>query len=200
MHSLTQGTVRHGPVFPVVPRGYRRIRSGLRERVHQGHVTCTCGRARTRLIAPLVHPQYSGVMSKRRNRHGRGQRGPVVLPRVYGGRIDRIDPTDAEFFTACLAEAVRQVQRSCPGILDNVIVGAEDVPAMPGWTEERVPLSSAVDGSDDSPARVVIYRRPLELRTASRRGLAILVHRTLVEQLSALTGLPVEKSDPDIDE
>ena len=85
-------------------------------------------------------------MSKRRNRHGRGQRGPVVLPRVYGGRIDRIDPTDAEFFTACLAEAVRQVQRSCPGILDNVIVGAEDVPAMPGWTEERVPLSSAVDG------------------------------------------------------
>lgn len=70
---------------------------------------------------------------------------------------------------------------------------------MPDWTEERVPLSSAVDGSDDSPARVVIYRRPLELRTASRRGLAILVHRTLVEQLSALTGLPVEKIDPDID-
>ena len=139
-------------------------------------------------------------MSKRRNRHGRGQRGPVVLPRAYGGRIDRIDPNDAEFFTACLAEAVRQVQRSCPGILDNVVVGAEDVPTMPDWTEERVPLSSAVDGSDDSPARVVIYRRPLELRTASRRGLAILVHRTLVEQLSALTGLPVEKIDPDIDD
>ena len=186
MHSLTQGTVRHGPVFPVVPRGYRRIRSGLRERVHQGHVTCTCGRARTRLIAPLVHPQYSGVMSKRRNRHGRGQRGPVVLPRVYGG--------------GGRAPTKGQVQRSCPGILDNVIVGAEDVPAMPGWTEERVPLSSAVDGSDDSPARVVIYRRPLDLRTASRRGLAILVHRTLVEQLSALTGLPVEKIDPDIDD
>ncbi|QQY15134.1 metallopeptidase family protein [Cutibacterium avidum] len=139
-------------------------------------------------------------MSKRRNRHGRGPRGPVVLPRAHGGRIDRIDPTNAEFFTACLAEAVRQVQGSCPGVLDNVVVGAEDVPTMPDWTEGRVPLSSAVDGTDDSPARVVIYRRPLELRTASRRGLAILVHRTLVEQLSALTGLPVEEIDPSIDD
>ncbi|GAE73793.1 hypothetical protein JCM18916_3347 [Cutibacterium acnes JCM 18916] len=37
-------------------------------------------------------------MSKRRNRHSRGHRGPVVLPRSYGGRIDRVDPTHAEFF------------------------------------------------------------------------------------------------------
>ncbi|MDO4413341.1 metallopeptidase family protein [Cutibacterium sp.] len=139
-------------------------------------------------------------MSKRRNRHGRGPRGPVVLPRAHGGRIDRINPTDAEFFTTCLAEAVGKVQWSCPGILDDVVVGAEDVPTMPEWTEGQVPLSSAVDGSNDSPARVVLYRRPLELRVASRRGLAILVHRTLVEQLSALTGLPVEKIDPSIDD
>ena len=155
------------------------------------------------LIALCCQPQYSGGMSKRRNRHGRGQRGPVVLPRSYGGRIDRIDPTHAEFFTACLAQAVQQVQMSwmsCPGILDNVVVGAEDVPTMPDWTEGRVPLSSAVDRSDQSPAKVVIYRRPLELRTASRRGLAILVHRTLVEQLSALTGTPVETIDPSIDD
>lgn len=155
------------------------------------------------LIALCCQPQYSGGMSKRRNRHSRGQRGPVVLPRSYGGRIDRIDPTHAEFFTACLAQAVQQVQMSwmsCPGILDNVVVGAEDVPTMPDWTEGRVPLSSAVDRSDQSPAKVVIYRRPLELRTASRRGLAILVHRTLVEQLSALTGTPVETIDPSIDD
>ncbi|MES8200657.1 metallopeptidase family protein [Cutibacterium acnes] len=139
-------------------------------------------------------------MSKRRNRHSRGQRGPVVLPRSYGGRIDRVDPTHAEFFTACLTQAVQQVHMSCPGILDNVVVGAEDVPTMPDWTEGRVPLSSAVDGSEHSPAKIVIYRRPLELRMASRRGLAILVHRTLVEQLSALTGTPVETIDPSIDD
>ncbi|WCC79388.1 metallopeptidase family protein [Cutibacterium equinum] len=139
-------------------------------------------------------------MSKRRNRHGRGQRGPVVLPRAHGGRIERIDPTKAEFFMTCLAEAVDQVQGSCPGILDDAVIGAEDVPTMPDWTQGRVPLSSAVDRQDDSPARVVMYRRPLELRATSRRGLAILVHRTLVEQLSALTGLPVEKIDPSIDE
>lgn len=151
-------------------------------------------------VALRAQPQYSGGMSKRRNRHSRGQRGPVVLPRSYGGRIDRVDPTHAEFFTACLTQAVQQVHMSCPGILDNVVVGAEDVPTMPDWTEGRVPLSSAVDGSEHSPAKIVIYRRPLELRTASRRGLAILVHRTLVKQLSALTGTPVETIDPSIDD
>ena len=112
----------------------------------------------------------------------------------------RVDPTHAEFFTVCLTQAVQQVHMSCPGILDNVVVGAEDVPTMPDWTEGRVPLSSAVDDSEHSPAKIVIYRRPLELRTASRRGLAILVHRTLVEQLSALTGTPVETIDPSIDD
>lgn len=93
-------------------------------------------------------------MSKRRNRHSRGHRGPVVLPRSYGGRIDRVDPTHAEFFTVCLTQAVQQVHMSCPGILDNVVVGAEDVPTMPDWTEGRVPLSSAVDDSEHSPPKL----------------------------------------------
>ena len=188
MHSLTQRTVRHTLVLAQLPRGRRTDTS----------VFLRCA-ANPLLITLSSPPQYSGGMSKRRNRHSRGQRAPVVLPRSYGGRIDRIDTTHAEFFTACLAQAVQQVQMSCPGILDNVVVGAEDVPTMPDWTEGRVPLSSAVDGCEHSPARVVIYRRPLELRTASRRGLAILVHRTLIEQLSALTGTPVETIDPSLD-
>jgi hypothetical protein len=43
----------------------------------------------------------------------------------------------------------------------------------------------------------VIYRRPLEHRAMSRRGLRILVYRTIVEQLSALTGRSVDEIDPD---
>ena len=43
----------------------------------------------------------------------------------------------------------------------------------------------------------MVYRRPLEHRAASRRGLQILVYRTIVEQLSALTGLSVDEIDPD---
>ena len=44
---------------------------------------------------------------------------------------------------------------------------------------------------------MVVYRRPLEHRAASRRGLRILVYRTIVEQLSALTGRSVDEIDPD---
>ena len=61
----------------------------------------------------------------------------------------------------------------------------------------RVPLAAAVDAVPDQPARVVVFRRPLEHRAASRRGLRILVYRTIVEQLSALTGRSVDEIDPE---
>jgi len=54
-----------------------------------------------------------------------------------------------------------------------------------------------VEASGARPAQVVVYRRPLEHRAASRQGLRILVYRTVVEQLSALTGRSVEEIDPD---
>ena len=60
-----------------------------------------------------------------------------------------------------------------------------------------MPLASAVEATVARPAQVVLYRRPLEHRAASREGLRILVHRTVVEQLSALTGRSVTEIDPD---
>jgi hypothetical protein len=60
-----------------------------------------------------------------------------------------------------------------------------------------VPLAAAVDAVPDRSAQVVVYRRPLEHRAASGRGLRILVYRTIVEQLSALTGRSVSEIDPE---
>jgi Zincin-like metallopeptidase len=60
-----------------------------------------------------------------------------------------------------------------------------------------VPLAAAVEGMASQPGKVVIYRRPLEHRAMSRHGLRILVYRTIVEQLSALTGRSVDEIDPD---
>ena len=59
-----------------------------------------------------------------------------------------------------------------------------------------VPLAAAVETGATREAQVVIYRRPLEHRAASRRGLRILVYRTVVEQLAALTGRGVDEIDP----
>ena len=94
--------------------------------------------------------------------------------------------------------AVERVSRDCPDALVGITVGVEDVPNFdPSWAGGRVPLASAVEASAARPAQVVLYRRPLEHRAASRQGLRILVHRTVVEQLSALTGRSAEEIDPD---
>ena len=140
------------------------------------------------------------MSSRRRDRHARGLRGPLALANPYSHRPARParPASKAEFFIEAVQDAVERVARQCPDALVGVTFGVEDVPylATP-WSGGRVPLAAAVDGDADQLSQVVVYRRPLEHRAASRRGLRILVYRTVVEQLSALTGRSVSEIDPD---
>ena len=104
----------------------------------------------------------------------------------------------ADFFSEAVHDAVDRVGLQCPDVLVGITFGIEDVPHFDmAWSGDQVPLAAAVEGTADQPGQVVIYRRPLEHRAVSRRGLRILVYRTIVEQLSALTGRSVEEIDPD---
>jgi hypothetical protein len=104
----------------------------------------------------------------------------------------------ADFFNDAVRGAVERIGRQCPEALLGVTVGIEDVPYFDvAWSGDQVPLAAALEGTTDRPGQVVVYRRPLEHRAATRRGLRILVYRTIVEQLSALTGRSVEEIDPD---
>ncbi|WP_091178526.1 metallopeptidase family protein [Microlunatus flavus] len=139
-------------------------------------------------------------MSKRRDRHGRGLRGPLALPNQLGVPSARPPrpATRVAFFDDAVDAAVDRVARQCPDALTGTSIGVEDVPGFdPSWAQGRVPLASAVGATGTQGPRVVLYRRPLEHRAASRRGLRILVYRTVVEQLSALTGRSVDEIDPD---
>ncbi|MDN6020579.1 metallopeptidase family protein [Acidipropionibacterium jensenii] len=135
-------------------------------------------------------------MSSRRDRHGRGMRGPLVVPAALGGVVPSPRPTRSEFFAEAVGSALARISQTCPAALDRLVVGVEDVPERQSFIENHVPLTSAQDGDEHHPAKVVLFRRPLEMRAATPQGLVILVHRTLVEQLSALTGLPVDVIDP----
>lgn len=142
------------------------------------------------------------MSSRRRDRHGRGLRGPLALPNPLSRRpADPPRPaTPGEAFGEAVQAAVERVARSCPEALVDVAFSVEDVPVLPrSWTGAQVPLALAVEADADHPARVVVYRRPLEHRASSRRGLAVLVHRTVVEQLAALTGRSADELDPDGD-
>ncbi|MFT4297544.1 MAG: metallopeptidase family protein [Micropruina sp.] len=139
-------------------------------------------------------------MAHRRERHGRGLRGPLALPNPLTG-----DPVPlrsrtprAEYFTGCVRQAVGRVTASCPRALVGIDVGVEDVPAtVGGWSRDRVPLAAAIGPEPPLHGQVVLYRRPLEHRARTRKGLRILVFRTLVEQLHALTEIPLEELDPE---
>lgn len=139
-------------------------------------------------------------MAHRRERHGRGLRGPLALPNpLTGDPVPlRRSPHRAEYFTSCVSAALARVSATCPRALEGIDIGVEDVPVVAGpWSRDRVPLAAAIGPEPPKPGQVVLYRRPLELRARSRKGLRILVFRTLVEQLHAVTAIPMEELDPE---
>lgn len=140
-------------------------------------------------------------MPRRRDRHDRGLRGPLATPNPFSGApVPLGRPTRVDYFNHCVTAAMADVAAACPDALDGVVVGVEEVPHLGGgWTGDRVPLSAAVEASRGRKAQVVIFERPLEHRASSRSQLRSLVHRTIVEQLSTLTGRSIEELGGDDD-
>lgn len=139
---------------------------------------------------------------KRRERHGRGVRGPLAAPNRYTGTAVQVPyrTRGVEFFAGCLKASAARIHATCPHALDGVDVGFEDIPILTEAWLERVPLASATPAEPGRNARVVVYRRPLEHRANSRTELARLVHRAVAEQLAALTGIALDELDPRLDE
>ena len=138
-------------------------------------------------------------MSKRRDRHGRGVRGPLSWPNpLTGAPIPlRHRPARIESFTKAITASVDRVSKACPRALVGMSIGFEDVPAgLSNWLE-HVPLAQATSARPGLRGQVVLYRRPIEFRVDNPRELRALVHRTVLEQLSAATGIPVYELDPD---
>ncbi|MDO5684224.1 MAG: metallopeptidase family protein [Propionibacteriaceae bacterium] len=143
-------------------------------------------------------------MTNRRDRHGRGVRGPLALPSPLTRSAVRVPGrlSAAEFFIEAMTDSVQRLMTTCPDALVGVDIGVEDVPSGSfDWASlDRVPLAAAVDATYARPARIVIFRRPLERRASDREDLRDLVHVTLVEQLSALTGRSMHDLDPEVDD
>lgn len=98
-----------------------------------------------------------------------------------------------DFFNSCVTDAIAKVLAASPTVLDDILVGIEEVPHLTSrWSGDRVPLSAALEGTKDAQAQVVLYERPIEHRAQGPADLRQLVHRTLVEQLSTLTGHSLE--------
>ncbi|MEV8568054.1 metallopeptidase family protein [Streptomyces sp. NPDC051322] len=133
---------------------------------------------------------------RRRDRHGRGMRGPVAPPQVP------LSASRAETFRDLVQDSVERLERRWPQlsevdflVLDVPRTDSTDRPdEWPG--ETSVPLGVAVPAAKNRPAQIVVYRRPVEIRTKNRDERALLVHEVVVEQVAELLGLAPESVDP----
>lgn len=135
----------------------------------------------------------------RRDRHGRGLRGPLAARNPITNTVVPVPqpPRGAARFAQYLQLAVRRGEAACPRAYVGIDIGFEEVPAnLVGWWSDQVPLAVAQAAGPGRPAAVVLFRRPLEHRASSPGELQRLVHRTLVEQLAALTGISISELDP----
>jgi hypothetical protein len=92
---------------------------------------------------------------------------------------------------------VERLSARWPADLGDVEFGTEDVPQIPeDWADEPVPFGSLVRPGGSTPARIVLFRRPIELRTSSRVERAALVNEVLVEHIADLLGRDPSEIDP----
>ncbi|HLZ37818.1 MAG TPA: metallopeptidase family protein [Mycobacteriales bacterium] len=137
-----------------------------------------------------------GRVRRRRDRHGRGMRGPLVPPEVPLAR------TRAERFDDLVLDAVDHLEERWADRLEGVEFAVEDVPPvddtirLDSYEQDPVPLGRTVAGGGGAPPRVIIYRRPLEARAVDREDLAALVHDVVVEQVAELFRMAPEEIDP----
>ncbi|MGW1895297.1 metallopeptidase family protein [Streptomyces sp. NPDC002004] len=142
-----------------------------------------------------VPPGATRPGPRRRDRHGRGMRGPVAPPQVP------LAASRAELFADLVQDSVERLERRWPQLGDVEFLVLEvprtDAPSgSDSWSDEPVPLGGTVPARDGRPPRIVVYRRPIEIRTKGRDERAALVHDVVVEQVADLLGLTPETVDP----
>ena len=145
----------------------------------------------------------AGVSTRHRDRRGRGLRGTVAPPDAP------LSLSRSERFDELVLDAVEDVEETWGEALAGVEVAVEEVPPPAGGapppaatapSRRAVPLGRAVAARPGRPARLVVYRRPVEGRASGRRATESLLHDVVVELVAELLGVEPETVDPDYPE
>ncbi|RIJ71203.1 metallopeptidase family protein [Nakamurella silvestris] len=142
------------------------------------------------------HPRVGGPPATRRDRHGRGLRTPLLPADLPASR------SRAQEFDQVVMEAVTELQERWSAELSQVDFAVDDVPPLPPGSvapgpnvvlDNGVPLARFMPAGIDprgrqTKARVVVYRRPIEMRAGEIGEVADLVEEVLSEQVAAIIG------------
>ena len=137
----------------------------------------------------------SAAFRPRRDRHGRGRRGPLAWPPVPAMT------TRAEQFDELVLDAASRMELRAGKAFGDVEFAVEDVPPSDPapWEHSDVPLGRLFAAQGMMPARIVVYRRPVETRSTDVRELATLINDVVVEQVAALLGVDPRDLDAGYD-
>ncbi|MEE6296751.1 metallopeptidase family protein [Georgenia wangjunii] len=133
--------------------------------------------------------------ARRRDRRGRGPRGPLIPPTLPGWR------TRAETFDDVVLGVVDRLERRWSAALDAVEFAVEDVPPSDPspWEDDAVALGRyfPADSAAGLRHRVVIYRRPVQSRCEDRAELRAMVRDVVVEQVAQVLDREPDEVDPE---
>lgn len=109
--------------------------------------------------------------------------------------------TRADRFADLVLDAVERLEVRWRRELADVEFAVEPVPPTDRGSAtdagESVPLSRLYPGGAGRNARIVIYRRPVEVRASGEADLAALVHDLVVERVADLLEVAPETIDPE---
>jgi len=127
--------------------------------------------------------------SVKRDRHDRGLRGPA-LPHTAPSY-----ETSDQFFVREMRDAIEDLDARLGKMLSTIKFALEEIPSKADLTlsSGHVPLGRIDRGN---PTAIVLYQRPIEMRSESKELLARILRDVLAELVSMVTALRPEDIDP----
>lgn len=124
----------------------------------------------------------------RRDRHGRGMRGPL-LPHRIPGYVSR-----NKEFAILLSNALQDLDQNFADSLAQITFATE---AIPNLRDLVLNNDEVALGRTDAtrPVRIVLYTEPIRMRAQNKAALDRIIRDVLAEQLSPLLGLRPEQID-----
>jgi hypothetical protein len=139
-------------------------------------------------------------MTGRRDRHGRGLRGPLA-PASSPASVTRM-----ERFGDLVGAAVDRLEPRWRAHVSAVDVEIQDAPPVADAAGSDDPVDVPLAGyrlgrgPSEAPVTVVVFRRPVELRAPDRPARVDLLRDLVAEQLADALGVAPGDLDPSYDD
>lgn len=117
---------------------------------------------------------------------------------MFGTRLPRYR-TRSGAFDDMVAAQIRRLNGAWPQLVKPVQFAVEDVPPLQPapWEPEPSFASQCFPASHGIPARIVLYRMPIQSKSRSRMDLELAIRDEVVLRLAELYGRRPDEIDPD---